>query len=198
MLFTFVGDWRQLRIADPLALKGDIEAVAAHQFPRGDEQAPLRILARERLTQAAELARDGGAVSMFVLGEIARGVPLPAIMTVFAPDELTIAPSVGTAPEAVMRAFAEARSALGIDGAEWYEFSTTQSLVSRTVTTTTVDVNQATSDVVEAPMLEVNYWMTIPGTKRLLQIGVQTPVAHAPAIATRYFDRTVAGIHFVA
>lgn len=196
MVFTLVGDWRQIRLTREEHVKGDIERVTNAQFPEGDHYAPLRILARERYLRAAELARDGGAVGMFVLGQIAKNVPLPAVLTVYAPEDLVIAPAVGTDPQQVMDTFKEARASVGMDE-DLFTFSTPQSQVARLVRTSTVDVNEATEDTVEAPMLEVDYWMTVPGSKRMVQIVVQTPVVHAPNIATRYFDRTVGGIQFI-
>lgn len=198
LLFTFVGDWRQLRVTDAAQLRSDIERVVAHQFQPGDEQAPLRILARERFAQAAELARQGGAISMFVLNEISPGVPLPALMTIFAPQDLTIAPAVGTTPDAVMTAFKEARHLIGTNDEGWHEFSTGQALCARQVRAYSVDINESSDEPVDAPLLEVDYWVTVPGTKRLLRIAVQTPVVHAPHITTTYFDRTVAGLRYAA
>lgn len=194
--FTFVGDWSQIRIADEQHTHADIDAVVRATIPATDEYAPLRALSSERFRAAAVEARRGGALSMFMSGEIAKGVPLPALMTVFAPHELVMTPAVGTDPKAVLDAFRSARAHLGAADEPWVEFDIPNARVGRTSRVTAIDVNEASDEPVDAPMLMLDYWLTVPGTKRLIAIAIQTPVVHVREIATQYFDATVAGFRY--
>lgn len=97
------GEWIALDPRDEDGAREHIAIMARAIVGPADDAAELRRRVRSGLEEAAAAARAASAHLLLMCREIAPGVPTPVAITVHTP--ITIAPAVGTAPDAVMRAF---------------------------------------------------------------------------------------------
>jgi hypothetical protein len=84
--FVLPGSWGRVDLTTEASSRRSIRKIAETATRRREELAPMRADLRDRFQQAADLAREGGASDLYVAFELAKGVPLPAWLTVFQPD----------------------------------------------------------------------------------------------------------------
>lgn len=84
--FVLPGSWGRVDLSSEASSRRSIRKIAETATRRREELAPMRADLRDRFQQAADLAREGGASDLYVAFELAKGVPLPAWLTVFQPD----------------------------------------------------------------------------------------------------------------
>lgn len=122
--------------------------------------------------------------------EIAPGVPTPVAITVHTP--ITITPAVGTAPDAVMRAFE-----LSLPHADEpdLETATRVDAAGSVVLRLHAVRDQTTEEDGQTAVhrrLVARYWYTVPGHNQVALVQMSTPLGDLPHAMLRLFDAIVA------
>lgn len=199
LVLTLPGTWLQIDPSDPELSHRRIGDFVKHAMGRADELATVRAALREALGTLMERSATGGAAgtaeSVFVCDEVSRGTKVPLCVSVFTPERMRISPTVGTAPDAVIAAFHEALVTIG-DGDGWERVSCRDGAALRRVRVVdeplTADVPDAT-----ARIWGVDYWRTVPDSKRLVLVTATSPLADIPETLLRLTDAIVATSRFV-
>lgn len=191
--FALPGEWIAIDPRDEAAAAERIDAAIRDIVGAADDAVLTRRRLRDRLLVVADAARTAGAGGVFLCLEIAAGVRLPATLTVHAPRGMSLTPSVGTSPDAVLRTLGRSLHAIGAAGVE-------------TATRVTVPGGGALRlhrvveevDAVEAPVrrLEADYWYPVPGAKRVVLASFATPIAHLREPMLHLFDSIAATATF--
>lgn len=199
LVLTLPGVWLQIDPSDPQLSHRRIGDFVKRAMGRADELATVRAALREALGTLMERSATGGAAgtaeSVFVCDEVSRGTKLPLCVSIFTPERMRISPTVGTAPDAVIGAFHEALVAIG-DGDGWERVSCRDGEALRRVRVVdeplTADVPDAT-----ARIWGVDYWRTVPESKRLVLVTATSPLADIPETLVRLTDAIVVTSRFV-
>jgi hypothetical protein len=193
--FRLPGTWAQIPLRNEVAAKEAVKALVAKQIGTSDEAATVRDALRRQLMTALTEAIAGNGQSMQIALEIVEGFPLPVSFTVFLPEQ-AMTPAIGTDAESVMLVLEQGlRSRDDIDEETMERFSTAESEVVRTSRTQVVPTEEGVEDLT---VLLVDYWMTIPGTKRFILINFHTALVEAAAELTVLFDSIVKAAYWYA
>ena len=84
--FVLPGSWGRVDLSSEAASRSSIRKLAETATNRKEELASLRAEIRVRFQKAADLAREAGATDLYLAYELAKGIPLPAWLTVFSPE----------------------------------------------------------------------------------------------------------------
>ena len=84
--FVLPGSWGRVDLRSEAASRTSIRKVAERATGRREELATVRAEIRERFNRAADAARGSSATDLYIAFELAKGVPLPAWLTVYAPE----------------------------------------------------------------------------------------------------------------
>lgn len=186
--FRLPGVWVQVPLHDLEEAKAAIRKVVARQLGSNDEAATAREQLRRQLIDGLTLAIDGEAQSMQIALEIVEELPLPISFTVYLPTQ-QLTPSIGTSSAAVMEILERGISERpDVDPETIERFATSESEVIRTHRFQVVDVEGASEPL---KVLVVDYWVTVPGTKRFVLLNFHTALADAAAEMTVLFDAIV-------
>ncbi|MBF4562757.1 hypothetical protein ITJ43_11460 [Microbacterium sp. VKM Ac-2870] len=189
--FRLPGEWISLDPRDEVATREHITIIAREIVGPRDDAAVLRRRVRSGLEEAAAAARAASAHLLLMCREVAPGVATPVAITVHTP--ITITPAVGTAPDAVMRAFEmslphtdepDLGTAIRVDAAG------SAVLRLHAVSTQTIEEDGQTS---VHKRLVARYWYTVPGHKQVALVQMSTPLGDLPHAMLRLFDAIVAG-----
>ncbi|PJJ70865.1 hypothetical protein CLV46_0394 [Diaminobutyricimonas aerilata] len=184
LLLNLPGRWWDFPLHDPVAGDAAIRRIIDDHVGRADRFATLRRQLAAQLGDALRTASDGGASSLSVAVELVPRVPLSATCSVHLPD-LSVSPAVGTDARVVMDVFAESleRSGLG-EGTAPHRFGAGSSQVLRTHRIRAVQPDG--DDPLD--VLVIDYWITVPGTKRLALVRFSSPFVDLQASLLRLFD----------
>lgn len=190
-MFRLPGQWLHLLPDEPELSAARIRDHVERVVGKHDDMAQVRALMRDRLKEGLEVAGAGQAESMFICRQLTPKVPMSAVMTVFSPSELRIAPAVGTSPEAVidmLRRALERKGEPGIEDAVELELPDSRALRMHRVDRRPV-AEQAPS--IKQSFLIVDYWVARPGTKEVLLVNMFSPLGDIPNVMLSFFDSIV-------
>lgn len=184
--FRLPGQWFMIPLRDRDEARASIERLVAQQVGKADRFATLRRDIRVRMFSALQEAIDGEGQSMQVALNIVPEVPISASFTVFLPA-VSLTPSFGTSPTAVMDVFQQ-----GLAAATELEtatrFTMADSEVLRVHRRHTASFDEKHEDI---DTLMVDYWMTIPETKRVVLVSFSTLYSEISEIMLTFFDSIV-------
>ncbi|PWB95974.1 hypothetical protein [Homoserinimonas hongtaonis] len=194
--FRLIGRWSQLDLRSEDAAAASIRRYVQNLLGSADAEAQARALLRRSLHEGVGMAREASAVSMFLAREIAPGTAMPVTLTVYSPSNLTMSPSIGTAPATVADQLQKGLTTLavaGIDTATRLEIEGSHIL--RVHHERQDPVHEATPDV---PMrkLMVDYWYTVPGSKQVVLVNFMTPLVDLRDVMLEFFDSIVGASRF--
>ena len=194
--FRLPGAWISLDPRDEDKARDHIATIAREVVGPADDAAVMRRRVQSGLDEAAAAARAASAHLLLLCREIAPGVPTPVAITVHTP--ITITPAVGSAPEAVMRAFEmslphtaepDLETATRVDAAG--------SAVLRLHAVSTQAIEEDGQSVVQKRLV-ARYWYTVPDHKQVALVHMSTPLGDIPHAMLRFFDAIVAGSSWAA
>ncbi len=196
--FRLLGSWEQFAPGSSKQTDAHVDVYVERIVGKADDRARIRIGMRERIKAGLAAAADGSAQALFLCSEIVQGVPMPVVMTVYAPAELHMTPAEGTSPRAVLDVYKAGRAQLyGETEADWETLEVPEALVLRTLRADDVPLHPGAPDAT-VPNLEVNYWYTTPGSKAMVLVTFFTPFADLRNVMLEYFDSIVRASRFAA
>jgi len=151
----------------------------------------MRRRVQSGLEEAAASARAASAHLLLLCREIAPSVPTPIAITVHTP--ITITPAVGTAADAVMRAFELSLPHTGEPDLETAtRVDAAGSAVLRLHAVSAQTIEEDGQSAVQKRLV-ARYWYTVPGHKQVALVQMSTPLGDLPNAMLRLFDTIVAG-----
>ncbi|MEO2135101.1 hypothetical protein [Microbacterium sp.] len=189
--FRLPGEWIAVDPRDEQAAREHSAVIARALVGAADDAVLTRRRVQRGFDEAAAAAREASAHLLLMCREIAPGIPTPVTITVHTP--ITITPSVGTAAEAVMRAFElslphtaepDLQTATRVDAAG------SAVLRLHAVSTQLIEEDGASA---EQKRLVARYWYTVPGHKQVALVQMSTPLGDIPHAMLGLFDAIVAG-----
>jgi len=194
--FRLPGAWEQFATGESPESAAQIKDYVERLVGKTDEHAQLRAGLRARLTDGIRAAQEGSAQSLFVCREVAPGGAPPVVMTIYTPTELRMSPAVGTSSEVIMAAYKEARTQLYQETKDdWADLAIPGSQILRTVQSGDIPLHPQAPDAT-VPNLQVDYWYTTPGSKRIVLVNFFTPLADIRNVVLEFFDSIVRASRF--
>ena len=196
LTFQLLGNWRRIILGPDEQITASVRAYVAELVGPADAEAQVRALMRARFVGAFTIARDAGAVSVFLASEITPGTPMPIMLTVFSPRDLRMTPATGTSPDAIMQMLRLGLTQLEVEGIDnAAELSIEGSEILR------IRREQVEPMHPDAPghvitNLVVDYWYFVPDSKQVVLANFSTPLADIPEIMVSFFDATVLASSF--
>jgi hypothetical protein len=186
--FRLPGEWWQIPLHDRVEARESVRRLVQRRVGAGDRLATVRADFRRELFGLVDGAIDGHGQSMHIALNVVQDLPLSASFTVFLP-EVGMTPAVGTDPRGVLRVLEEGLRQAGTDDWETIErFEVGESAVVRVHRQRLVPTGGSEPD---RSALSVDYWMTIPGTKRVVLIAFSTAFAELEEVMLTFFDSIV-------
>lgn len=187
--FRLPGSWWQVPLHDEAEAEASIRRLVDSQVGRGDEHATLRRELRDELLDSARTAIGGNGQSMQIALDIIETLPLSASFTVFLP-EVGMTPALGTEPSAVLSVLEKGLAASDPSGfATASRSATPESAVLRIHRQRLVP---ADGERPEQAALSVEYWITVPGTKRVVLVAFSTAFVELEDVMLQLFDSIIA------
>ncbi len=215
--FRLVGKWTQI----PASAHREqdraraVRAIVGEALGAADELASQRAGLRRQILDAVTSASEAGAQSLFIASEIAKDMPMPVTMTVYAPEELKMSPSIGTEAEHVINTAEAALRAIdtpGLSTATRVAHPHTQALRLHRFLGSTPAVprefgrpmgeqdapegHPLDEGAPEVTSLVVDYWLAVPGTKRTVLVNFFTPMVQIPHLMLALFDGIILASYF--
>lgn len=185
------GSWWQVPLTDEASARDSIKRLIERQVGRGDEQARLRAELRAQFTAALATAIEADGQAMHIALDVVEEVPLSASIAVFLPP-LGMTPAIGTSGAAVIDVLEQGLRALpGADPGSMVIFDAGVSAVLRTHHRTTTLVRGDDGAQAELPMVVADYWVSVPGTKRVMLLTFTTVFAELEEVMLGFFDSIV-------
>lgn len=195
---TLVGTWDRFAADDPAVLARQVRAYALRKVGRRDEDASTRAAIRDRLRDAVSMAGSRRARAVFVCDEVAPGVEMPAVITVFAPESLAPAATqpessvVDVLRDALATAAAEeaARAVPASQGGQSTEPTEVPAAGSTALRVWRIDdhVPGADGEATRPRHLRADYWVLVPDSHQVLLVSCFTPLGNVPHTMLRMFD----------
>lgn len=186
--FRLPGTWAQIPLHDAEVARAAVRRLVARQVGTTDEAATARAHLRRQFTAALAEAIEGEAQSMQIALEIIEELPIPASFTVFLPRQ-GLTPAIGTGAEATSQILEQGlRGRADVDESTIERFEIAESQVIRTQRNQFVEV---AADAEPMKVLVVDYWLTIPGSKRFVLLNFHTALADAASEMIVLFDAIV-------
>lgn len=191
--FRLPGDWWETSLHDRDAAVASAHRLVRHRIGPQDDRALTRARLTHELTEAVDAAIRAGGQSMFIAIQILDGVPLPISFAVYLP-EVAMTPAFGTDADRVLdilergiEQVASADHADPGDPADRIRVALAQTMATRLHRVRVIDVG-AGEDAGTAETLVVDYWVAIPGTKRVLLVSFSTSMAALQEYLLPFFD----------
>lgn len=188
--FRLPGRWWQIPLTDLDEARASVRRLVDTAVGPRDDRATERDRLRRQLVSGVEAAVGGGGVSMQIALQIAEDLPIPVSFTVFTPT-LHLSPAVGTSGDAVigiLQQGLERRADYNVETAR--RFSTQRSSVLRQHRTE-VTVTEGKEGPEELPTLIVDYWLSVPGAKRVVLVSFSTALAGMDEIMLPFLDAII-------
>lgn len=198
----FPGTWWQIPLVDPATARESARALVVQTVGRADQHAQLRAELRRSLDAAITEARTIDARRFAIALEIVPDIPIPAFLSIVdSTTELTAAES--SEPGVVLDLFLAglASAAPATDAAPAADappaespvplerFAVGRSQVARRVRYRTVP---AEGEAPAVTNLIVEFWMTVPGQKRVVLLVFTSPAAELVEPLLNLFGSIVA------
>ena len=191
LLLRLPGRWWQIPLTDRDDARASLHRLARAQFGSSDDRAKLRRDFENRMLDGLEAAIEGEGQSFHVAMEVVRGVPIPASITVFLPGQ-AMTPAIGTSPDAVLdvleRGLRQAAADRGA-GDDLARIALRSSSALRLARRDRIE----DSDGAMREGLIVQYWLPIPGSKRVVLVSCSTPLLGLDDTMINFFDAIARG-----
>ncbi|MFF3065539.1 hypothetical protein ACFVQ3_13350 [Oerskovia sp. NPDC057915] len=182
------GSWWQVPLHDRAEARASVRRLVAAQVGPADDRASVRIELERRVLAALDDAIGGEGQAFHVALSIVPGVPLPVTAMVSLPAQ-QLTPAIGTSATATMAILERGLADVTEGGADsLHRFTAGASEVARRTRRHVV----ADPDSDETlPTVAVEYWMTVPGTKRFVLVSFSAPAGELEEPLTGLFDQIV-------
>lgn len=188
------GTWGRVDLDSPEAIASSIRKLVSRLAGRADKAASFRAELRAQFSRLADKAAAGGASEIYFAIEVVPGLPLPASLTVFWPDEV-ITGSVPTRPATVIELVQEAL--VSSPEAKGYQDLLVEELAGTvTLRRTKVLENPETVELPAHETLLVDYWLAVPGTQRVVLLTFSSTLLKVKESLLELFRATVGAIHW--
>lgn len=183
------GEWWQIPLTDREVASRAVKELVRRQFGRVDELAQFRQDLRRQLMSALEKAIDHDGLAMHIALNVVEELPVSATVSVHLP-EIAMVPAVGVSATAVID-IAEKGLELTpeVDFATKVRFTAHESEVVRVHRRSLIEKTEDIED--DLPVLLVDYWMSVPGTKRVILLAFATAFAEIEDVMLVFFDSIV-------
>lgn len=185
------GQWWQVPLHDTAQARDSVKRLVERQVGKGDDRARLRAELRGQFLAALESAIDGDGQSLHIALDVVEGTPISATLAVMLPP-LGMTPAVGTASEAVIDVLE--RGMREVPGAPTDTFARVPAgggTALRMLRHETRQVRDDEGAASELPSLIVDYWVAVPGTKRVMLLSFMTVFVELEEIMVGFFDAIV-------
>ncbi|CAN5369191.1 hypothetical protein BH09ACT5_BH09ACT5_16340 [soil metagenome] len=163
--FILPGKWGAIDLTSEASARRTVRQLVERVGGRREEDAPLRASLRSQLQDAADVARGGGAVRLFIGLELTDGFPLSATLAVFLPAIDTSAlEREGVDLTALLERFAPA-------GDENSRNETFGKGEIKAVRRTGRKVSPATEERPEAELIQADYWLAAADPYRFAMLS---------------------------
>ncbi len=188
------GQWHHVPLTDRAEAMAAIRAYAVDVAGSHDAQALQRARLIEALKKLLDEADDRRLTTLYLAIEPVPGLTLSIALLESRPD-INLSPSIGTAGPDVLEVLLNGLAEYGepIDEAERY--SVGDSAVARQSRVTVEKVADEGTEY-EISQLAIDYWITIPGHKRVALVTFLTPHADLVDPLLVLFDSIVAGLQW--
>lgn len=185
LVLRLPGTWSAIPLDDREAAGTAIRTLVRRQVGVADDRAILRDELSRHLLAALEESITGDGQSFHVALEIVPRMPIPVSVSVSLPQQ-AITPAVGTSPAAVMAVLERGlEQTLTETWPTAKRFDTRESAVLRMHRHLPVE-GKAGEEPLDA--LVVDYWMTVPGTKRFVLVSCATAFGPLEDTMLGFFD----------
>lgn len=181
------GSWWQIPLGDRERARASIHDLVRTQVGTADDRATFRHDLSSRMLAALEQAIDGDGQSFHVALSIVDRLPIPATIAITLPQQ-GMTPAVGTRSESVMGILER-----GLELAAPESWPTAHRFQSRGSQVLRVHRHQLV-DAGEGEALDTlvaDYWITVPGTKRVLLVSCSTSLGPLEEVMLGFFDSIV-------
>lgn len=188
--FRLPGDWWRIPLVDRAEASASAMRLIRNRVGVQDERARLRNRLHRDFVTAIDEAINGHGQSLLLAIQIVQTVPLPITIAVYLPD-VSMSPAIGTNGDRVLDILQLGLE--GIDGRQLggqrdvtrLELPGTMALRTSRIRSTTVGDGEDES-VVE--VFSVDYWLAVPGTKRIVLVNFSTSFAQLREYIQTFFD----------
>lgn len=185
------GKWWQVPLHDEVEARASIRQLVERQVGRADDRAALRNELRTQFFAALESAIKADGQAMHLALDFVEGEPMSASVTVFLPP-IGMTPAIGTSGKAVIDLLEQGlRQTPGQELEGLVHFDTAESRVLRTQKRVLANVVDAEGERAELETLVAEYWMSIPGTKRVILLVFTTIFVALEEVMLDFFDSIV-------
>lgn len=192
--FRLPGDWWMIPLADRDAALASASRLVRHRIGPQDDRATLRARLNRDFIPAIDEAIRGNGQSLMIAIQVVEAVPLPIAITVYLPD-VSLTPSIGRRADRVLDVLqlgldsVEENPEIG-DLGEYERITLSDSMALRTVRTRTTEVGSG-NDRGTSEVLVVDYWLAVPGTKRVVLANFSTSFVDLREHMLTFFDSIV-------
>jgi hypothetical protein len=171
------GSWWSVDLRDEAASRQSAKGLAEKLLGRDDRLVSQRAELRRSTEELAAKAREGGAANLYIALEIASGLAVPLSLTVFWPAE----PVLGSKPSTPSSVIELVREALLERGGQGDYTDELVEDLGRTSTwrRCTLVHNEADGDRPAFDNLVVDYWLAVPGTRRVVLLTFSSSFVQA-------------------
>ncbi len=194
--FRLAGRWHRVDLSDQQSIRATARAVALEIAGRRDQDAPARARLRADLVDAADQAVAGGATMLMFSTELTPGTPMPVTLTVYVPERLRMSPAVGTDPATVLTTFVDGLEVLDPDAHASLQEAPYDGGTGVRTHRLTDQVHEESDRSVTIRRLSVDYWLPVPGTKRLALVNLATPLGEIAEVMLSFFDAIISAVWF--
>ena len=184
--FRLPGEWWPIPLTSESAAKDSIRRLIDRQVGRADDRAIMRADLRKEYYESVRAAVSGEGQSMHIALDVVEEMPLSSSFTVFLlPQPMT--PAIGETGEAVIAVLRAGLETARPDVVSTLvEFAVGASRVLRSHR-----ITEAIDDPPTLPSMIADYWISIPGTKRVALVSFTTAYAALADVMLTFFDSIV-------
>lgn len=191
--FRLPGDWWMLPLTDREAGVASAMRLIRHRIGTQDDRAALRARLHRDFTAAIDEAVKGNGQSLLIAIQIVEAVPLPISIAVYLPD-LTMTPAIGTRGDRVLGILQQGLAGLerpDIGGpGDFTRLDLAETTALRSSRIRSIDVGEG-EDRGTTEVFVVDYWLAIPGTKRVVLANFSTSFVQLHEQMLVFFDAII-------
>lgn len=196
--FRLPGDWWLIPLADREAAVASATRLIRQRIGTQDDRATLRARLSRDLAAAIDEAIAGNGQSMLIAVQIVETVPIPISITVYLPD-VSMSPAIGTSADRVLDILEQGLEGLDVpeigDLGELERVALKGTTALRSVRTRQIEVGTG-DDRGLMDVLVVDYWVAVPGTKRVVLANFSTSYAELREQMLVFFDAIMRAAYF--
>ncbi|MEP6481217.1 MAG: hypothetical protein ABJA94_04330 [Rhodoglobus sp.] len=189
--FRLPGQWWQVPLHDKDEARASVRRLVERQVGKADNGAKVRDDLRKQFLAALEFAIEGDGQALHLALDVIEDVPLSASVTVFLPP-IGMTPAIGTASSSVMAVLEQGLALTAGNALDTaVRFDIAESTVLRTHKVQVLRVTDIDGSIDDLPTVVAEYWLTIPGTKRVILLVFTTVFAELEEVMLEFFDSIV-------